>query len=228
MAITINLIKCPSCGADLKAEEGRERMFCSFCGAQVILTNENEHIYRHIDEAGIKQAETNRMVRMRELDLEEKREGQGDSLKKILTITWLAISLIVIVICIIKIAVEDDFTTGFLMLFYLGGPLVGGGGYLIFKLIPEKESEKMLLKNGGIRLPKDIISYSEKNYEVILSLLQRAGFNNITCINMHDLTLGLFQKPGKVDSITINGETITSGGKVYMPNVPITISYHGK
>ena len=45
---------------------------------------------------------------------------------------------------------------------------------------------------------------------------------------MHDLTLGLLQKPSMVDSITVNGESITSGGKVYRPNVPIVITYHGK
>ena len=47
-------------------------------------------------------------------------------------------------------------------------------------------------------------------------------------LNMHDLTLGLLQKPSMVDSITVNGESITSGGKVYRPNVPIVITYHGK
>ena len=45
---------------------------------------------------------------------------------------------------------------------------------------------------------------------------------------MHDLTLGLLTKPGKVEKVTVNGEDITSGGKVYMPNTPITITYHGR
>ncbi|MBR5179223.1 MAG: zinc ribbon domain-containing protein [Lachnospiraceae bacterium] len=228
MAIAVNVVKCPNCGANLHFEEGREKIFCSYCGTPIIVTNENEKIYRYIDEAGIKQVETNRMVRMRELEIEEKREGRGDSFKKILMTIWLILSLIVIVICIIKIAIEDDFTTGFLMLFYIGGPVIGGGGYLIFKLIPEKESEKLLMRNGGIRLPKDILNYYDKNYEVILVSLQKAGFCNITCSNMHDLTLGLFQKPGRVDSITVNGERLTSAGKIYMPDVPIIISYHGK
>lgn len=102
MAITLNSVKCPECGATLPVEEGRTQVFCSYCGAKVIITNENEHIYRHIDEAGIKQAETNRMVRMRELDLEEQRAAQGNSLKKVLTIIWLALSLIVLVICIVR------------------------------------------------------------------------------------------------------------------------------
>ena len=228
MAITLNSVKCPECGATLPIEEGRTQVFCSYCGAKVIVTNENEHIYRHIDEAGIKQAETNRMVRMRELDLEEQRAAQGNSLKKVLTIIWLALSLIVLVICIVKIAVQDDFTTGFLMLFYLGGPVIGGGAYLIFKLIPEKETDKVLMSSGGIRFPKDVFPYSDKNYEAVQTSLRNAGFNNVTCINMHDLTLGLLQKPGKVESITVNGEKLSSGGRVYMPGVPITITYHGK
>ncbi len=228
MAIKLNSVKCPECGASLPIEEGRTQVFCSYCGTKVIVTNENEYIYRHIDEAGVKQAETNRIVRMRELDLEEQRTAQGNALKKVLTIIWLVLSLIVIAICIVKIAIQDDFTTGFLMLFYLGGPVVGGGAYLIFKLIPDKEADKVLMSSGGIRLPKDIFPYSEKNYEAVQSALRSAGFRNISCINMHDLTLGLLQKPGKIDSITVNGEKITSGGRVYMPDVPITITYHGK
>ena len=228
MAIKLNSVKCPECGASLPIEEGRTQVFCSYCGTKVIVTNENEYIYRHIDEAGVKQAETNRIVRMRELDLEEQRTAQGNALKKVLTIIWLVLSLIVIAICIVKIAIQDDFTTGFLMLFYLGGPVVGGGAYLIFKLIPDKEADKVLMSSGGIRLPKDIFPYSEKNYEAVQSALRSAGFRNISCINMHDLTLGLLQTPGKIDSITVNGEKITSGGRVYMPDVPITITYHGK
>ena len=228
MAIKLNSVKCPECGASLPIEEGRTQVFCSYCGTKVIVTNDNEHIYRHIDEAGVKQAETNRMVRMRELDLEEKRAAQGNSIKKVLTIIWLVLSLIVIAICIIEIAIQDDFETGFLMLFYLGGPVVGGGAYLIFKLIPDKEADKVLMSSGGIRLPKDVYPYSEKNYEAVQSALRSVGFRNINCVNMHDLTLGLLQKPGKIESITINGEKLTSGGRVYMPDVPITITYHGK
>ena len=150
MAIKLNSVKCPECGASLPIEEGRTQVFCSYCGTKVIVTNENEYIYRHIDEAGVKQAETNRIVRMRELDLEEQRTAQGNALKKVLTIIWLVLSLIVIAICIVKIAIQDDFTTGFLMLFYLGGPVVGGGAYLIFKLIPDKEADKVLMSSGGI------------------------------------------------------------------------------
>ena len=54
MAVKFTSVKCPDCGAVLPIEEGRNQVFCSYCGSKIIITNENEHIYRHIDEAEIK------------------------------------------------------------------------------------------------------------------------------------------------------------------------------
>ena len=69
MAIKFTSVKCPECGASLPIEEGREKLFCSYCGVQIIMTNENEHIYRHIDEAKIKQAEVNQAVQLKKLEI---------------------------------------------------------------------------------------------------------------------------------------------------------------
>ena len=72
MAVQFISVKCPECGATLSVENDRKFAFCSYCGTKVIISNENEHIYRTIDEAGIKQAETDRIVKLRQLDMEEK------------------------------------------------------------------------------------------------------------------------------------------------------------
>ena len=229
MAITFNSVKCPECGANLPVEEGRDKLFCSYCGTQVIVTNENEHIYRYVDEAGIVQSDNNKEVRMRELDIEERRGFFDDSLKRTLITIWLVVSLVLIIIAVgVMFFAGDGGLDGFLFLFYVCGPVVGGGAYLVFKVIPDKENEKYMKSNGGIRFPKGLEPFSEKNYEAIYNSLASAGFTNITCINMHDLTLGLLTKPGKVEKVTVNGEDITSGGKVYMPNTTITITYHGR
>lgn len=66
MAIKFISVKCPECGASLPIEEGRKQVFCSYCGTKVMVTNENEYIYRHIDEADVKKAETDRIIRMRQ------------------------------------------------------------------------------------------------------------------------------------------------------------------
>lgn len=62
-------VKCPDCSADLSIEEGRNMAFCTYCGAKVLINNENEHIYRHIDEAEIKKAETDHIVQMKKLEM---------------------------------------------------------------------------------------------------------------------------------------------------------------
>lgn len=225
MGVSFTSVKCPECGASLPIEEGRTQVFCSYCGTKVLVTNENEHIYRHIDEAGIKQAETDRMVRMRELDLAER----SSSNRKTLTIVWLVATAIMLIVSIVMMVLPDSDVglTGILLLELTVG-LAIGGGVLIFKVLPEKENEKVLIQSGGIRFPKDLEPFSEKNYEVIMSSLRNAGFTNISCINLHDLTFGILQKPGKIEKITVDGKEVTSGGKVYMPSVPITITYHGK
>ena len=57
-------------------------------------------------------------------------------------------------------------------------------------------------------------------------MFTNAGFHNIQCIPLNDLTMGLLKKPGMVESITINGRSVTSGGKKYSPDAAVVISYH--
>lgn len=72
MAVKLISVKCPECGAALDIEEDRKEAFCSYCGTKVLLYNENEYIFRHVDEAEVKQAETDQMVRMKQLEYAEK------------------------------------------------------------------------------------------------------------------------------------------------------------
>lgn len=73
MAIKVNVIKCPQCGADLPFEEGKKQMFCSYCGSKIVITNENEYVHRHINETGVKWAETVQKLGIKKMELDEKR-----------------------------------------------------------------------------------------------------------------------------------------------------------
>lgn len=223
-------VKCPDCGQTLSIEENRTQAFCTYCGAKVLISNENEYVFRQIDEADIKKVETERIIRMRELEIAEK----NSSLRKVLTIIWLIVTLVLLVIAVILMLSpgNDDmpgWAGGFLFLFYACAPIIGGSGYLVFKWLPEKENEKIIEKQGGIRFPGELAPFSDKKYFPVEDTLRSAGFTNVTCVNLHDLNMfTALVSSDKIDKITINGKAITSGGKIYMPDVPIVITYHGR
>lgn len=230
LAYKLISVKCPDCGQTLSIEENRTQAFCTYCGAKVLISNENEYVFRQVDEADIKKAETERIIRLREMELAEK----NSSLRKVLTIIWLILSLILITIAVILMLSPGNdsmpgWVGGFLFLFYASAPIIGGGGYLVFKWLPEKENEKIIEKQGGIRFPGELAPFSDKKYFPVEDTLRSAGFTNVTCVNLHDLNMfTALVSSDKIDKITINGKAITSGGKVYMPDVPIVITYHGR
>lgn len=100
MAIQFVSVRCPDCGAELSIENGREQAFCSYCGAKVLVHNDNEHIYRNIDEARIKEAENERILRLRELELEEKENSRSRKSRFIAYGVALGFVLIGALICI--------------------------------------------------------------------------------------------------------------------------------
>ena len=139
MSIKLLAIKCPECGATLDIEEGRKQLFCSYCGSKVLVENDNEYIYRRVDEARIREAEVKEKIRLRELEMEEAKQKQHDSLRKLLTYIWVASIFVVAAICIyVWVSDELGWLAAFSCLMYIGGPVVGGGAYLLFKVLPDK------------------------------------------------------------------------------------------
>ena len=92
MAVKFTSVKCPECGANLPIEEGREKIFCSYCGTPIIMTDENEYTYRHVDEAEVKRAETEQLVHLKELEMEEK-----DRKRKVKAIAYSIVGVVVVI-----------------------------------------------------------------------------------------------------------------------------------
>lgn len=221
---------CPNCNANLTIDDkDREFAFCQYCGTKIML-DDYRSTHRVVDEAKIKQAEIDREIRLRELKIKEAQMNQKNQLRKVLTRIWIGSIFAVALLCVIVwlIGGRDGGFDAVTCLFFVGGPVVGGGAYLIFKVLPDKDTDKELLRSGGIKLPKSIFPYDEETFATVESALRSAGFVNVSTINMHDVTLGLIQKPNLVESITINGEKVEHGGRVYVPTVPIVITYHGR
>ncbi|MCM1529017.1 MAG: hypothetical protein NC093_03375 [Alistipes sp.] len=78
MSIKLIAIKCPSCNANLEMEKGRTEMFCIYCGTKVMLSNDNERIYRRIDDAEILKQKNKKL----QLILEDKEKNRKDKRKE--------------------------------------------------------------------------------------------------------------------------------------------------
>jgi len=65
-------MKCPNCGADLDIDPEGKKSFCSYCGAKLMLDDDQSiHITKRIvDEARLKEAE----IRLKELEYAHERE----------------------------------------------------------------------------------------------------------------------------------------------------------
>lgn len=225
MAITINAIKCPSCGADLPIEEGREKIFCSFCGTPIVLTNENEYIYRHIDEAGIKKAEADKLVELKKLELLEKKQEEKARRKSIKLKISIILGAAGVLCFFIGYAADME---GFLMPGMLCVLILMYMWIFSMGKDNKDDDDEDIVLGRAIRLPAGVDEYENKSYQALEAKFKSAGFSYIQCIPLHDLTTGFLKKPNMVESITVNGEDIdkmNSRAKVAADST-IVISYH--
>lgn len=214
MAIKFNSVKCPECGADLPIEENREQLFCSYCGAHIVVTNENEYIYHHIDEASIKKAENDKEVQLKKLEIIEKKRAEAAKNTKIKIIISIIMGIIGVVLLL------------------AGAGWGGMVGLLVLEavmfiwILSDKKEEEEVDFGDKVKVPSSISSYEQMNYASVEAILNSAGFTNIACVPLNDLTTGLLKKPSMVESITINGHRIESGGKKFDGDAKVVISYH--
>jgi DNA-directed RNA polymerase subunit RPC12/RpoP len=235
MSYKLISVKCPECGASLDVEPERKQLYCSYCGSKILIDNDHEYIYRHIDEAEIKRIEYEREksqnekgIREREIELERTKIIQSNRIRMVLLAIWIAAIIFMFVIGK-DIAYWYDEWTVIMFTIYIAMPITIGGGFIIFKLIPDKENERILIRNGdGVRLPKSILPVEGKDVDEVISALRQAGFKNITTTNLHDVKLGIFQKEGRVESLMIDGRRVVFRGKIYPSNVSVNIEHHGR
>jgi hypothetical protein len=89
-----------------------------------------------------------------------------------------------------------------------------------------KKDNEDLNSEDTAKVPSSISDFAKKDYSAIAAMFESAGFTNVRCVPLNDLTIGLLKSPGIVESITVNGETVSSGGRRFPKNTPVVISYH--
>jgi DNA-directed RNA polymerase subunit RPC12/RpoP len=66
-------LTCPKCEANLSVNADRDFLFCEYCGAKILLNDENTYTIRKVDEAEIIHAENERLIYLKELEITEKK-----------------------------------------------------------------------------------------------------------------------------------------------------------
>ena len=225
MAVKLISVKCPVCGAALDIEEDRDQAFCAYCGTKVLLHNENEYIYRHVDEAEIKQAETDRMVRMKQLEYEERERIDSKKSKeqrnKVLLILF-SISMLLMLIGTVASIVSDDGNLGFQLCLLGCLPLFGIA--CIWGISYINEDDKDI--NHRAKQPSFDPYYESISYDTLESVCVNAGFTNVKCVPLNDLTKENMMISGMVESVTINGWNVTSIDENNPKDADIVIYYH--
>lgn len=219
MAIQFNKVVCPDCGAELQIEAGRPFAFCSYCGTKVMITNDNEKVFRTIDEARIKQAETERIVRLRELEMEEKNRVS----KKAQVIAWISITMVLLLIGIIGFSIDN---TGMGMCMLLAMNTGIWGGIIIFS--SSKKKSRSIAGSNDVMITVPMMDCIDKPYNNALILYKNAGFTNVNAIPLHDLTKFNQRAEGKVETITINGSDEFEEEEFYPKDANILITYHSR
>ena len=132
MKTKIDLI-CPRCNATLTADNDREFLFCQYCGYKILLNDENHFTYKHINEdvdvAELKKAETEQMIRLKELENESKKEEFKRKIIKKALKPWLVISILFLVIGGLGLLADNE-DIG--MLLYIGFASLGFGAMYLF------------------------------------------------------------------------------------------------
>ena len=221
MAINVVQIRCPACGANLSVDSTREFSFCSYCGTKVILNNDNEYVYRTIDEAKVKEAETNRMVQMKQLELEEKSSFS----RKTLMVIWLSSTALLLALGIIGFSIDNDGLSFCILLAMMVGPLGGLGMFAGGS--KTKKVQRVAGANEAVITEAMECTY-EKNYNSVVALFRSGGFTNVTAIPLNDLNLFTQKKNGQVETVTINGSGEFEEGDIYPKDASVLITYHSR
>lgn len=235
---------CPNCGASLKFEDdNRDFGFCQFCGAKIML-DDYRSTHRVVDEARIHEDETNRMIKMREMEaaVQERKQKHEEELQRLqnenvhrqkiaklnfftsIIISIFSLILIIIGVCLFQSTYENKplslfliFDGIFVIIIYIS----------IFCNTQTKNNSSVNFRAlGYIQLTPEALAFKGKNYRNIQSIYTRLGFKRIVIVNMKDLTAIYYKSRGLVAAVTIDGSDVKKN-QWYDPNAKVVIKYHG-
>lgn len=230
MAMELVSFKCPWCGAALDIEAESELAVCPYCRTEFLVCEGEDSTENETEVTRLKQAETDRMVRLKQLEMIEKRRAEKQKAKEAKAKMAKKAIIIGIPMTVIGFLLGGMSGDGDSPLYF-----VAGFGFLAVLFgftelfAPQKDNDDDLDFGDKVRIPESIYEYPSKDYGVVQGILLSAGFTNIRCVPLNDLSFLRLKTPGTVKSVTVNGEDAeeaVSRKKKYPKDAVIVISYH--
>ena len=245
MAINLISLKCPECGALLSIEENRSTAFCTYCGAKVIVHNENERIQKNItvDAARIRESDNEREIQLKELDVIKDSISSNKSSGKI----YVPIGIVLIIIgiaLIVRIVFFSEFSYSSLAAGF-GAFLLISFGFL-FVEIPRENAEseekkvranmaKRRIEKSNAESPgrKTVLPPIEaweclgRHQTDVEYIFREAGFKNIIHRPIEKTFLSK-ENNELVTDITIGGNEEFEIDSEFYDDVPVIITYKKK
>ena len=255
MAIKFISVKCPNCLANLEIDSSRSFTYCAHCGTKILLTNENEHIYRHIDEARLKEAETDQLIRLQELKLKEMemlrekeleerkleeehqarlREEEAAHKRRIGKIILISIGAGVVLLIVIAVIAfflslsteeREGIFAGAMIIVMM---LVMLGMVAVVGIFGNKGESTPKHNVPMVIITGEMLYCTGKPVESVRTMFARAGFKNVVASPMRDLNLFMGNMQGQVNAVAIRGNTNYQLGEAYPENVQVVIFYHSR
>ena len=208
--ITVYSMTCPHCGATIDVDADNKPMYCNYCGSRIYIDNgvKKFEINKNIDIN--KNIEVNKDIKYHKTYVDEAKIKKIESKERI-RLEELAYkeredrrNNNVFFICI-----------GFLFLIMI----------VCFGLA-EGSEQKNKPKEDEIEVPFSAEELEGKNYEVVISDLENAGFTNVKEKQIKDIVVGLVKKDGEVEQVSVNGDSDFTSGTIFPDDAKVVVVYH--
>ena len=207
-------LQCPNCNSPLEVENGRNEMFCQYCGTKIMLDDGSrnininktvtkninhkiDHTVRYVDETRIEEERT------KQQDIAYQREklkkpGLGERLFNL------------------KVKQFKMFVGLLLLMLVLAG---------IMGVVQFFQKGIAGIK-GDVEVGASASMYQGENYKEVRAQLEANGFKNFEEIALNDADENEEWKEGDVKSVSIGGDSDFANGDFLDPEDAVVITYH--
>lgn len=196
----VKTIKCPECMANLEIEKGLETCYCKYCGCQIFIDSETHNITINKN-INITKYVTNTQKNINEAEIIKAKAklAKVKAKDKENKRQWIAICVYLLILCV----------------------LFG----MLFKMDMDREAKEKAALSAGMISVGNYKDYVKQDYKVVVANFEAAGFINIEIIDLNDSGI-FFWTDGKVEQISIEGNTTFESTDYFSPKSKVVISYH--